>query len=127
MSLKDLYCMNFELIASIILLVSFLGLSVLVLRKVPELKETPEPESFFIKKDLRKKIREKTKEVWKENAGTLESMLHKLLSRIRIMSLKVDKKVSGWITKLRNRSLARTKGIDNYWKEITASVKKKKD
>ena len=127
MSLKNLYCMNFEIIASIILFFSFLGLSVLVSRKVPELKEMPEPEVVLIKKDLRKKIKEKTKEVLKENAGILESMLHKLLSKIRIMSLKVDKKVSDWITKLRNRSLARTKDLDNYWKEITASVKKKKD
>ena len=119
--------MNFEIIASIILFFSFLGLSVLVSRKVPELKEMPEPEVVLIKKDLRKKIKEKTKEVLKENAGILESMLHKLLSKIRIMSLKVDKKVSDWITKLRNRSLARTKDLDNYWKEITASVKKKKD
>ena len=127
MSLKDLCCMNFEIIASIILFFSFLGLYALVSRKVPELKEMPEPEVVLIKKDLRKKIKEKTKEVLKENAGILESMLHKLLSKIRIMSLKVDKKVSDWITKLRNRSLARTKDLDNYWKEITASVKKKKD
>lgn len=127
MSLKDLYCMSFEIIASIILLFSFLGLSVLVLRKVPELKEMPEPEVVLIKKELRKKIKEKTKEVWKENAGILESMLHKFLSKVRIMSLKVDKKVSEWIAKLRNRSLERTKDLDNYWKGITASVKKKKD
>jgi len=119
--------MNFEIIASIVLFFSFLGLSVLILRKVPELREMPEPETVFIKKELRKKIKEKTKEVLKENAGILESMLHKLLSKIRIMSLKVDKKVSDWITKLRNRSLERTKDLDNYWKEITASVKKKKD
>lgn len=119
--------MNFELIASITALLSFLGLSVLVLRHVPELREMPEPELVFIRKDLRKKIREKTKEILKENSNTLESILHKLLSRIRILSLKVDKRVSDWIVKLRGRSLERTKGLDNYWKEITASVKKKKD
>ena len=119
--------MNSELIASIVLGVSFLGLAFLILRKVPELKEMPEPELGFLKKDLRKKIREKTKEVLKENSNTLEGILHKLLSKIRILSLKVDKKVSDWITKLRSRSLERTKGLDSYWKEITASVKKKKD
>ena len=127
MSLRDLFCMNSELIVSIVLGVSFLGLAFLILRKVPELKEMPEPELGFLKKDLRKKIREKTKEVLKENSNTLEGILHKLLSKIRILSLKVDKKVSDWITKLRSRSLERTKGLDSYWKEITASVKKKKD
>ena len=127
MSLRDLYCMNSELIASIVLGISFLGLAFLILRKVPELKEMPEPELSFLKKGLRKKIREKTKEVLKENTHTLEGILHKVLSKIRILSLKVDKKVSDWIVKLRSRSLERTKGLDSYWKEITASVKKKKD
>jgi hypothetical protein len=119
--------MNSELIASIVLGISFLGLAFLILRKVPELKEMPEPELSFLKKGLRKKIREKTKEVLKENSNTLEGILHKVLSKIRILSLKVDKKVSDWIVKLRSRSLERTKGLDSYWKEITASVKKKKD
>jgi len=119
--------MNSELIASIVLGISFLGLAFLILRKVPELKEMPEPELSFLKKGLRKKIREKTKEVLKENTHTLEGILHKVLSKIRILSLKVDKKVSDWIVKLRSRSLERTKGLDSYWKEITASVKKKKD
>jgi hypothetical protein len=119
--------MNFDFIASIVLILSFLGLTFLVLRKVPELKKMPEPELVFLKKDLRK-IKEKTKEVLKENSNTLESILHKFLSQIRIMSLKVDKKVSDWIIKLRKRSVQRTnKGLDTYWKEITASVKKKKD
>ena len=127
MSLKDLSYMNFELIASIIALCSFLGLSILVLSKVSELKEMPEPELVFIKKEFRKKISEKAKDVLKENSDTLESILHKLLSKIRILSLKVDKKVSDWIIKLRSRSLERTKGLDSYWKEIKASVKKKKD
>jgi len=119
--------MNFELIASIAAGLSFLGLIFLIFRKIPELKKMPEQELSFFKKDLRKKIKEKTKEVLKENTHTLEGILHKLLSKIRILSLKVDKKVSDWIARLRSRSLARTKGLDSYWKEIRASVKKKKD
>jgi hypothetical protein len=119
--------MSFEFIAAIVALFSFLGLSFLVLRAVPQLREMPEPEVIFIHKDLRKKIKEKTKEMLKENSNNLESILHKLLSKIRILSLKVDKKVSEWIVKLRSRSLERTKnGLDNYWKEIKSSVKKKK-
>ncbi|MFA5086440.1 MAG: hypothetical protein WC468_02545 [Candidatus Paceibacterota bacterium] len=115
--------MSFDFIALIVLVLSFFGLTALVLRKVPEVKAMPEPEIF--KKELRKKIKDKTKEVLKERSNTLESLLHKLLSRIRILSLKVDKKVSDWIVKLRTRSVERTKGIDTYWKEIKASVKKK--
>lgn len=118
--------MSFDLISLIVLVLSFSGLAALALRKVPELKEMPEPEMVFFKKELRKKIKDKTKEVLKERSNILESFLHKLLSRIRILSLKVDKKVSDWIVKLRTRSVERTKGLDTYWKEIKASVNKKK-
>lgn len=117
--------MSFDLIALIVLVLSFSGLAILVSRKVPELKAMPEPEVVFLKKELRKKIKDKTKEVLKERSNSLESFLHKLLSKVRILSLKVDKKVSDWIVRLRRRSVDRTKGIDTYWKEIKASVKKK--
>jgi hypothetical protein len=119
--------MNFDLISLIVLIVSFLGLSFLIIKKIPALKVMPEPEAIFLKKELKTKIREKTKEVIKENSNFLESVLHKLLSKIRILSLKTDKKMSDWIKKLRDRSVERTKDFDNYWKEIKASVKKKKD
>lgn len=117
--------MSFDLIALIVLVLSFSGLAILVSRKVPELKAMPEPEVVFLKKELRKKIKDKTKEVLKERSNSLESFLHKLLSKVRILSLKVDKKVSDWIVRLRRRSVERGKGIDTYWKEIKASVKKK--
>jgi hypothetical protein len=44
--------MNFELIPLIVLIFSFLGLIFLILRKIPELKQMPEPELLFLKKDL---------------------------------------------------------------------------
>jgi len=119
--------MNFDIIALIVLIVSFIVLSFLIFKKIPALKAMPEPEAIFLKKELKKKIREKTKEVIKERSNSLEAILHKLLSKIRILSLKTDKKMSDWIIKLRERSVERTKGFDSYWKEIKASVKKKKD
>lgn len=119
--------MNFDIIALIVLIVSFLSLSVLIFKKIPALKAMPEPEAIFLKKELKKKIRERTKKVIKERSNSLEAILHKLLSKIRILSLKTDNKMSDWIKKLRERSLERTKDFDNYWKEIKASVKKKKD
>lgn len=117
--------MNFDIIALIVLIASFSILSFFIFKKIPALKAMPEPEAIFLKKELKNKIREKTKEVIKENSNSAEAMLHKLLSKIRILSLKIDKKMSDWIIKLRERSLERTKGFDSYWKEIKASVKKK--
>lgn len=119
--------MNFDIISLIVLILSVLGLTILVFKKAPILKGMPEPEHIFLKKEFKKKIKEKTKEVIKENSNFLEAMLHKLLSKIRILSLKTDNKMSAWIKRLRERSVERTKDFDNYWKEIKASVKKKKD
>jgi len=50
--------------------------------------------------------------------------LHKFLSRVRILYLKADKKLSDWILKLRERS--KKKEIDSYWSEIKESIGKKK-
>ncbi len=89
--------MNFEIISLIVLIVSFFSLSFLIFKKIPALKAMPEPEAIFLKKELKKKIREKTKKVIKERSNSLEAILHKLLSKIRILSLKTDKKMSDWI------------------------------
>ncbi len=118
--------MSSELIALIVVCLSFIGILFFVFRAVPRLKKMPEPEALFLKQELKDKIKEKTEEALKKNSNFVESFLHKLLSKVRILSLKIDKKTSEWIMKLRERSLTRTKDIDNYWKEIKASVKKKK-
>jgi CRISPR/Cas system CMR subunit Cmr6 (Cas7 group RAMP superfamily) len=117
--------MNFNLIALIVLLISLAGLSVIVVRRIPELKKSPEGEIRLFKKETRKKIREKTREIFKNNSSSIEDVLHKLLSKIRILSLKTDKRVSGWLATLRKRSVDRKFGLDNYWKDIKTSMGKK--
>jgi len=116
--------MNFETIALIVAILSFLILVFLIFKKVPDIRNIPESDSIFFKKELREKIKIKTKKVTKESANFLEALLHKLLSKVRILSLKADKKLSDWIIKLRERS--KKKKIDSYWADIKESVNKKK-
>jgi len=118
--------MNFELIALVTLLISFTGLSIMVTRKIPQLKELPEPDNIFINGEFKKRLKEKAREVVRENGSSLEIVLQKVLSKVRIISLKIDKKVSDWIVHLRSRSLERTKELDSYWNEIKTSINKKK-
>lgn len=117
--------MNFNLIAIGLLIVSFSSLAFMVFKKMPELKEVNEPDINIFRKETRKKIKERTREILKNNTSSFENVLHKLLSKIRILSLKTDKLVSGWITSLRKRSVERKTGLDNYWKEIKHSMGKK--
>ena len=116
--------MNSEVIALIVAIVSFLILVFFVFKKIPKIKEAPEAEAIFLKKELKEKIKSKTKKATKESANFLEALLHKFLSKVRILSLRVDKKLSDWILKLRERS--KKKKIDSYWSEIKESIGKKK-
>lgn len=106
-----------ELITTIILFIGLIGMAVILFRKIPLLtelspEEIKEPGAFG-------KIKEKIK-----NNGTLKSfsgelLLQKLLSKIRILTLKTDKKTDSWLTKLRQRSLEKKKKFsDDYWKRI---------
>ncbi|MDD3386660.1 MAG: hypothetical protein PHU17_02550 [Candidatus Pacebacteria bacterium] len=118
--------MNFDIVALIIAIVSFFLLVFLIFRKIPQMKFISDSEPIFFKKEFKNKIREKTKEVIKGNSNFLESFLHKILSRTRILFMKADKKLSDWIISLRLRSSERSKTIDSYWNEIKDSINKKK-
>lgn len=116
--------MNFETIALVVAIISFLTLAFFIFKKIPKVKEAPEAEAIFLKKELKEKIKVKTKEAKKQGTNFLEVFLHKFLSKVRILSLRADKKLSDWIIELRERS--KKKKIDSYWSEIKESINKKK-
>jgi hypothetical protein len=117
--------MSFEIISLVLLVLSSAGLGVMVSRKAPELAAMPLPQGIFLKEETKARIKEKAKEVLKNRSNSFEKFLQKLLSKTRILSLKAENKLSNWITRLRERSMERTKEIDSYWKEIKTSIKKK--
>jgi len=113
-----------ELIASIILIGSLLGMGVILFRKIPilvklpEVIERPAGENFWL-------ILKKIKNIPGLRSFSFEIFLQKILSKIRILTLKTDNKTSNWLQKLRERSLRKkSKGNDNYWEEIKKSTKK---
>ncbi|MFA5755155.1 MAG: hypothetical protein WC909_02190 [Candidatus Paceibacterota bacterium] len=118
--------MNFDIIALVVAIASFLFLVFLFFKKIPQMKDVPDSEPIFLKKEFKNKIKEKTREVIKDNSNFLELSLHKILSKTRILFMKADKKLSDWIIKLRLRSSERSKSIDSYWNEIKESINKKK-
>ncbi len=105
-----------ELIAITILTVSFLGIGVILFRKIPILLELPETApSYFNWLDVFKKI--KTLNPFKEFSSEL--FLQKILSKVRILTLKTDNKTSSWLQRLRARS-QKKKFEENgdYWQEV---------
>lgn len=105
-----------ELIALIILLCSLAGILIMIFQKIPLLLELSEPQSVhFNWKELFSKIR--NSKPFKKLPS--EIILQKILSKIRILTLKTDIKTSNWLQRLRKRSQKKKLDEnDKYWDEI---------
>ena len=110
-------------IVKIILICSFLGIVVILFRKIPLLVQLPKTEMvsepFLLKLKNKIKLQEIIKNI------PLENFLQKLLSKFRVFTLKTDSKTANWLRRLRERSLKK-KNLekDNYWQEVKKSTKK---
>ncbi len=106
----------FILIITIIFTASFLGMAVILLRKVPVLvglKKNEVKARQGLASSVFSEVFEGTKRI------SFEKYLHKILSKIRILTLKTDNKTSIWLQKLRQKSQERTKSFsDDYWKKV---------
>lgn len=116
--------MNYELIAIIILAGSLLGMKIILFRKIPILLKLPEttagmPEESFFSSILKKK----TKILNPFNYFSNEIFLQKILSKIRVLTLKTDNRTSNWLQELRKKSQKDNFKEDNYWKELKTSLR----
>ena len=119
-----------ELIASIILLVSFLGMSAIAIRKIPVLKGLGVQEKtgpgFFVT------VKEKVKNTFVSKSKKLATtdfwdvLLQKIVSKVKVLSLKIEVRCNRLLEKTRERS-KRQKEDTKYWDKISkVSLKKKK-
>jgi len=130
-----------EIITTIILICSLLGIGVIIWRKIPLLIRLPEnlakeDEPFSLK------LKQKTEKLSPFKNFSYEIFLQKFISKIRILSLKTDKQTFNWLQRLRERSQKKNfssrsvdwqnqevkknkLGEDNYWEEIK-KIKKEK-
>ncbi len=106
-----------EIIATLTLFGSLFGIIVILIRKVPVLAELSIQES---RKKTKKKTDNNNKLI---GEASIEILLQKLLSRIRITTLKIENKTSNWLSKLRQKSLEKKNFSDNYWQKL---IKRKK-
>lgn len=104
--------MSYNLIALIVLIMSFLGINWFLIRKIPIVANLPDDPEEVPMKRMKDKIVEKTKELIKKNHCSFEIFLQKTLSKVRIWSLKIDNKTFNWIQTLRNKAQKRKIEID---------------
>lgn len=106
------------LIATIIFFIGFIGMGVIVIKKIPALLQLPETEIQRI--GIFGKLKHKVKSNGAvKTFSSKELLLQKVLSKFRILTLKTDKKTSNLLAKLRQKSIENKKKFsEDYWKRI---------
>jgi hypothetical protein len=111
-----------KIIASIIFFLSLGGMGAIAFRKIPILVELPKaPKS---KRESPILVLEKRIKEWDFLQDfSFDLFLQKLLSKIRILTLKTDSKTSDWLQKLREKSkMKKALEDDDYWEEVKKST-----
>jgi hypothetical protein len=112
-----------ELIAKIILGTSLTGIGAILIRKIPLLKEVSFQQVEIIDgKSIFSKIKDRILDF--KIFSSPEIFLQKILSKIRIFTLKFERKLEDQLKNLRQKAKEKNNlENDNYWDE----VKKKKE
>lgn len=101
------------LIALFIFLVSFVGMGIIIYRKIPALVVLA-PEQ--IKNKPLEEIKEKIK---RNGSSSAKKILERALSKFRVLTLKTEHKTSNLLIKLRQKSIEeKNKFSEDYWKKV---------
>jgi len=104
-------------IALIILGLSLLGILFILIRKMPLLAQLPKNE--IVSEPFLARMKDRMKPAQLVKNFPIETILHKLLSKMRIISLKLENKSASWLTALRARSLKKKNPVnDTYWEDL---------
>jgi len=112
----------FEIFFIIVLLGSLIGVIIMMLIKVPLLVELVPGESGL---GLFAKMKQKIKTYGFFRFFSGELLIHKALSKFRVLTLKTEKKTSNLLINLRQKSIEKkndeesdSKFSDDYWKKV---------
>jgi len=123
-----------QILFGIIFVGSLTGIAILAWQKVPALKNIEVDETFCYWDHWQNKIVLISKRAKAGLADFLKSIsweifLQKILSKIKIFTLRTEKRVGGWLEDLRKRSKERIREKEErkmYWKRLSRFSKKKK-
>lgn len=111
-----------ELIAIVILISSLLGIAIIIIRKIPLLAKLPIRSTE--EKVLILKLKQRLKNFPGLKSFSYELLLQKILSRIRIWTMKTENKTSHWLEKLRQKSNQKNNFNNaDYWEELKKAKK----
>ncbi len=112
----------FGLVVLIILIASLTGMGIIIFRNMPALLELSE--TVPVKIDWKSRLT-KVKNSSPLKNFSFEIFLQKILSKVRILTLKTDSKTSSWLQELRAKA-SKKKFEENrdYWRKVRSSTKK---
>lgn len=112
-----------EVIAIIIFIGSIVGMGIIIFRKIPTLATLPNISPLRERWILR--LGNKLKEIPLFKNFTYELFLQKILTKMKILLLKIENSISQHLQKLREKyQKKRNLENDNYWEKIKKLTKK---
>jgi len=109
------------LILAAICLFSFIGIGVILYRKIPDLVKLPNASPNW-RIEVLPKIKKGIEKLPGAKNLDHELYLQKILSRVRVLTLKTESKTSHWLEKLRQRNNQKNnQKADPYWDELKKS------
>jgi len=115
--------MNSEIIAGIIFLGSLTGIGIILFRKIPVLLTLAEIKIEKKEESLILKLKREIKELNPFKNFSYEIFLQKVLTQIRILTLKTDTQTFNWLQRLRKKYQKKKIEKDNYWQKIKKEIK----
>lgn len=113
--------MSLEVIVLIILLSSFLILVYFVFKKIPALVDLQQKSLInpvIEKSSLKSRIENFINKIPFIKSFSFNILLQKIISQIRVLTLKADHKTAGWLKMLRQKTQKKKLDDENYWEEI---------
>lgn len=111
-----------EIFALVVFILSFFGMLLIFFKKIPILISLS-PNTQDSQENLFLKLKNKTLEIRFLKSFSSGVFLQKILSKVKILTLKTENKTSYWLQQLR-KNARKKKEIenDNYWKELKNST-----
>lgn len=118
-----------KLIIQILFVLSGGGMLLMVVRKIPVLAELEETSFAPSLKEKSKREDSFWKRLDQITWPSYRKFLHKILSKIRILSLKIERKTSTLLQKLREEAKKKQEieKNDKYWERLKESTQKRDD
>ena len=116
--------MSSNLIILFVFTLSLIGMVFFVFKKIPILVELPENVESSQSGRFYPRLKEKIRNLPGLKSFSSDIFLQKILSKVRILSLRTENKTFKWLQNLRNKAKDNKFGEeDSYWQDIKKDTK----